>query len=147
MKRPLSPTPHLEFEHWCKHDLLRLADDLLGHDPLVIERCVAFVCAETRGIGHGRARAMTCRRLKHAVLNRSASEKLQSSILGRLERGDFSEQFKDQLRLAIHLSPKSTLAACQRGVASARPHVKRYCLWALALPSLAIAHRPRRHAA
>ena len=91
MKRPPLPSPHAEFEHLSKLDLLRLAEDLLDYDPIVVDYCVAFVCAETRGLWHGRARAMMCRRLKHAELGRSQREKLQSCILGRLEEGNFSE--------------------------------------------------------
>ena len=136
MKRPPLPPPHAEFENLSKLELLRLAEELLDYDPVVVDYCVAFVCAETRGLWHGRARAMMCRRLKHAELSRSQRDKLQTCILGRLEQGFFSEQFKDQLRLAIKLAPKAAIAACQRGTSSSHPHVKRYCAWALSLPAI-----------
>jgi hypothetical protein len=139
MKRTLLPAPHAEFESLSKLELLRLSEELLDNDPVVVEYCVAFVCAETRGLWHGRARAMMCRRLKHAQLARSQNEKLQACILGRLEQGNFSEQFKDQLRLAIGLAPKTAVAACQRSLSSTLPHVRRYCAWALSLPTIAIA--------
>jgi len=136
MKRPSLPVPHAEFENLSKLALRRLADELLDDEPDVVDCCVAFVCAETRGLWHGRARAMICRRLKHAELSRSQREKLLNSILGRLEQGSFSEQFKDQLRLAVHLAPKAAIAACKRGASSPHQRVMRYNSWVLSLPTL-----------
>jgi len=135
--RPPLPGPHAEFDHLSKLDLRRLAEELLGNDPVVVDYCIAFVCAETRGLWHGRARAKMCRHLKHAALSRSQRDRLLACILARLEQGNFSEQFKDQLRLAIHVAPKATLASCRRSQGSTQPHVERYCSWALALPVFA----------
>lgn len=114
------------------------ADALAQGEPIHVQRCVDFVLAETRGLWHGRARAMLCRRLKHCGLGRSHRTALLACILGRLLTGNFSEQFKDQLRLALHLDPTRTVAAAQEGLASGKPHVRRYAAWVL---SLAESHR------
>ena len=54
-----------------KSDLHLLADGLILEDPLAIAACVAFIRAETKGVWHGRARAMMARRLKHSNLSSS----------------------------------------------------------------------------
>ena len=125
-----------------KQELRALADRLLVQDVLAVDRCIAFVLADTR-LWHGRARAMVCRRLKHCPLGRSQRTQLLSSILLRLQTGAFAEQFKDQLRLARHLDRQRTLAAAERALASSRPHVQRYAQWTVAVcqspaPSIAV---------
>ena len=60
-----TPPVHAEFELLSKQRLIELGDRLLTFDVTAIGYCVAFVVAETKGIWHGRARAMFCRRLKH----------------------------------------------------------------------------------
>jgi hypothetical protein len=55
--------------------------------------------------------------------------------LHRLQSGVFSEQFKDQLRLAMQLDALQTLAAATRALSSERMHVRRYGLWLMSLPS------------
>jgi len=69
------PLPNSEFEFLPKVELHQLADELLNHEPLIVERCVQFVLAETHGLWHGRARAMMCRRLKHCELGRAPSRR------------------------------------------------------------------------
>ena len=116
-----------------KAELRLLADGLfLDETADAIERCIAFVRAETKGVWHGRARAMMARRLKHCTLSPDQRSELVSCIIGRLESGEFSEQFKDQLRLALHLDRQSALLACRRALASPKDHVRRYAAWAVA---------------
>ncbi|HEY0589599.1 MAG TPA: hypothetical protein VGD52_25960 [Pseudoduganella sp.] len=127
------PSPNqAEFEGLGKYDLHCLADLLLENDPAAIERCVRFVIAETRGFWHGRARAMMCRRLKHCELGQQHRAQLVEAITSRLATGLFSEQFKDQLRLAMHLDFQQTVGACREIVISApRLHTRRYAQWVL----------------
>jgi hypothetical protein len=121
-----------EFEGLSKCDLHCLADLLLEQNPAAIERCVLFVITETRGFWHGRARAMMCRRLKHCELGQQHRAQLVEAITTRLAAGQFSEQFKDQLRLALHLDFHQTVGACQKIVASAsRLYARRYAQWVL----------------
>jgi hypothetical protein len=62
----------------------------------------------TEGIGNGRRRARLCRQLKHAELSYAHKERCFTSILQRFETGRFSQNFKDELGLAVHLdTPRS----------------------------------------
>ena len=128
------PVEHAEFATLSKRELHALADRLIAQELVAVEYCVAFVLAETKGHWHGRARAMMCRRLKHVELGRTNRTKLLACILERLESGEFSEQFKDQLRLALHLDRAQSLRVCESATTSDRPHVRRYAQWALSLP-------------
>ena len=127
------PEAHAEFASLTKPQLHALADALLTCELGNVQRCVDFVLAETQGVWHGRARAMMCRRLKHCALVRAHRTALVDCITQRLVRGTFSEQFKDQLRLAMHLDPERTLAVCRDCLQSGKPHIRRYGQWALSL--------------
>ena len=119
------------FDALSKPALHALADRLLVDDVDGVERCVAFVVAETQGLWHGRARALMCRRLKHRRLSAAQRAALVACIAGRLAAGAFSEQFKDQLRLAMHLdlpAARRISAAC---LESPVAHVRRYAAWVL----------------
>ena len=128
------PAAHAEFDSFSKQQLHELADQQLTFVSLAIEYCVEFVLAESKGLWHGRARAIMCRRLKHCKLGRTHRTKLVACILGRLQSGEFSEQFKDQLRLALHLDSKQVLEACERVLPNPKPHVGRYVTWIISLP-------------
>lgn len=125
------PLPHAEFETLSKVELHQLADGLLNPEPWIIERCVQFVLAETQGLWHGRARAMMCRRLKHCALGRTHRSELVTCITNRLSHGNFSEQFKDQLRLAMHLDLEKTLKVSHSCLSNPMSHVRRYAGWVL----------------
>ena len=127
------PPPHAELRFLSKQDLRLLADGLLAPDPWIVDRCIEFVIAETSGLWHGRARAMMCRRLKHCEFGRTNRDRLVGCILGRLRTGSFSEQFKDQLRLALLLERSKTLETCEQALSSRKPHVRRYGALAIAL--------------
>src|SRR5262245_35191090 len=86
-----------------KAQLHALCDLLLTCSSDAIEESVAFLEAKTFGIWHGRARAMIARRLKHCRLSQRQRERIVRSILSRFVSGRFSEQYKDQLRLVLHL--------------------------------------------
>jgi hypothetical protein len=122
-----------DFGTLSKQELRALADKLLDQDPGVIDYCVEFVMAETKGLWHGRARAMMCRRLKHCQLGAEQQERLSECILDRLSSGNFSEQFKDQLRLALQIDERHTLTACQLASSSNTSHIRRYSQWALSI--------------
>jgi hypothetical protein len=111
--------------------LQELADRLLLDDSEAVEMCILFVEADTlRGVaGHGRVRARMCRRLKHCTLSPSQSQRLVSCIMERLDSGNFSQQFKDQLRLALHLDVRTTLAVALASCKDSRDYVRRYAEW------------------
>ena len=120
-----------EFEQMSKLDVHALADALTSGEAHVLERAVRFICAETEGLWHGRGRAMMCRRLKHLELPRAHRDRLLHAILGRLNSGHFSEQFRDQLRLAMRLDKEETVAAARSALDSRKEHVRRYARWVL----------------
>lgn len=74
---------------------------------------------------------MMCRRLKHCQVNESQREKLVACIAGRLALGSFSEQFYDQLRLAIHLDTGRFFEVTRRSLSGTKPYVGKYAKWVL----------------
>ncbi len=120
------------FESVSQAELLQLAGELTTNNADAVAQCVEFICVETRGHWHGRARAMMCRRLKHCVVNPVQRSQLVACITGRLGAGNFSEQFVDQLRLALYLDHEATVAAARTFLAATpKDHVRRYCRWVL----------------
>lgn len=131
MKRSTSTTA-TSCDALSKSDLLALADRLLDDAPDVVEQCVAFIEAESLGLWHGRARAKMSRRLKHCRLDASQCARLLQAILRRLVSGCFSEQFKDQLRLALYLDAARVYNVARSCCAySSADHVRRYADWIL----------------
>jgi hypothetical protein len=114
-----------------REELHALADRLLCDDLAGVEACLSFFQAETRGLWHGRARALIARRLKHCRLSPEQRTQAVDAILDRLASGRFSEQFKDQLRLALHLAPEQTLTVARKCQGSSADHVRRYATWIL----------------
>lgn len=109
-----------------------LTDRLSANDAEAIETCIEFIEADTKEIGHGRLRALMSRRLKHCTLHRRQQNRLVRCITQRLQSGNFSQQFKDQLRLALFLEPKSTFEAARKSRHDSRDYVRRYAEWILA---------------
>jgi hypothetical protein len=124
-----------ELQKLGKQDLHRLAACLApeaANRSVAIRDCVEFVVAETGGFWHGRARAMMCRRLKHCELSREQSTNLLECILDRLATGRFSEQFRDQLRLAISLDADRCFEVADQCRASQKEYVRRFAAWVAA---------------
>jgi len=119
-----------------KVELHELADELLLDDSAAIEQCVRFFEADTKGLWHGRARALMARRFKHCSLTPDQRTRLVRRVIERLLAGDISEQFRDQLRLALHLDAPGLLGAAQACSSDGRPYVRRYAEWVLS-------HKPR----
>ena len=119
-------------------ELHALADRLRtpAPDAHAVEQCVAFVEAASLQLGHGRARALMSRRLKHCrpPLTDDPRERRLRAILRRLYSGRFvqrfaavrsssqqfaavrssSQQFEDQLRLALSLDAARVREAAAR---------------------------------
>lgn len=131
--RPMMAKPMqvAEFESMSKSQVRTLADSLLSNEHGAVETCVRFVCAETQNIWHGRGRAMMCRRLKHLPLTDDQTQRLVDGILHRLSAGRFSEQFRDQLRLALQLSREDTFTAARQLMSAEKPYLRRYAQWIL----------------
>jgi hypothetical protein len=120
------------FDNLTKDQLHELADRLLHDDHAAIAESVAFLEAETRGVWHGRARALLARRLKHCPLSLEQQTRLSEAITRRLVTGNFSEQFKDQLRLVLHLDRAQVFATARNCTHHPKAYVRRYAEWILA---------------
>ena len=119
------------FDALSKASLRLLADGLLVEDAAAVAQCILFIEAETLGLWHGRARAMMSRRLKHRSLTPEQRDRLLDAITRRLLSGQFSEQFKDQLRLALYLDADRVYLAAEQGLRQPAAHVRRYAAWIL----------------
>lgn len=128
-KRLPAPTA---WDSLTKADVRAIADGILTRDADAVHDAVSFVCVESINLWHGRGRAMMCRRLKHVDLSRNQSAQLVGAILERLVSGRFSEQFRDQLQLAIYLDPESALVTARRAAKSDKPYVRRLADWTIA---------------
>lgn len=115
-----------------KAELLAVAKGLRLCHPDSVEAAVAFIAGESLGYWHNRARAKFARRLKHCPLQAHQAQVLVTAIVGRLVSGRFSEQFSDQLRLALQLDRTAVLMAAQVAAESPAAHVRRYARWVLA---------------
>ena len=122
----------MSYETLSKAQLHELADRLLHNNHRAIAESVAFLEAETRGVWHGRARAKLARRLKHCALSQEQQMRLIAAIMRRLVTGNFSEQFKDQLRLVLHLDHAQAFATARICATHSKAHVRRYAAWILA---------------
>lgn len=72
-----------------------------------------------------------CRRLKHCTLTPQQRVRLVRYVIDRLHTGDFGQQFKDHLRLALFLDSPSLFEAAQ-SLTDERDYVRRYVKWILA---------------
>ncbi len=126
----MKPQPH-SFESLDKAGLHTLCDRLLTDDSDAVEKCIAFIEADTLGLWHGRGRAMMARRLKHCRLSPPQGMRVVRAILDRFASGHFSEQFKDQLRLVLHLAPDRAFTVARSCQSAAAEHVRRSATWIL----------------
>ena len=108
-----------------------LANKLSLNDYEVVESCIKFIEADTKGVGDGRVRALMCRRLKHCTLSKKQRNRLVFYVTERLLTGNFSQQFKDELRLALFLDPSRTFEAARQSLKDRRNYVRRYAEWVL----------------
>ena len=74
---------------------------------------------------------MMSRRLKHCHLTAGQRGRLIRAIVRRLVSGRFSEQFKDQLRLALHLDAAHVYSVARSCAHISAEHVRRYADWLL----------------
>ena len=112
-----------------KQKLMSLADGLIIANPQSIGSCIDFIETDTRGVWHNRARAIMCRRLKHVELSAIDSDRVVKAILGKLKSGDFSEQFRDMLKLAAVLDPTTTQETAESLLCDKREFVRREAKW------------------
>lgn len=114
-----------------KRELQALADAVLLDEPFALGRAIVFFLESSRGFWHNRARAMLARRFKHCEISLEDRVAIVSCICERLTIGDFTEQFRDQLRLARLLDRRTLEDAAIRALHSRKDYVRRYARWVL----------------
>jgi hypothetical protein len=115
-----------------KSQLLALVKGVRACDFDAVDTAVAFFARESRGHWHNRARAKIARRLKHCALTPSQAACIVDAVISRLTSGRFTEQFDDQLRLALFLDQEKVQHSARQAIASDVQHVRRYAEWVLA---------------
>ncbi|WP_201766195.1 hypothetical protein [Rhodopirellula baltica] len=110
-------------------ELHSLIDDVKRGDIDATSRAVEFVSAESFGMWHNRARAKLCRHFKNNPPSEGAIKQMIDAIAGRLIDGRFSEQFKDQLSMAIRLDPDRMTGAVTVASCSDKDYIRRYADW------------------
>jgi hypothetical protein len=105
--------------------------DSLGSAPTEAElaEVVAFVCGRSRGHWHNRARAKLCRRLKHVALSPPMRKALVDAILDKFLEGAIDEQFRDQLRLLLHLDSFAVEQSTARVSIRSPLSTRRLAIW------------------
>ena len=115
-----------------RHDELNeLIERVKLCDVDAIEEAVVFTVKESFGLWHGRARAKICRNLRSRTIPRGFQDLLVQAISNRLLAGDFSEQFKDQLAMAIRFRPFEMAQCAKQACESPKDYVQRYGQWVL----------------
>ena len=74
---------------------------------------------------------MMCRRFKHVELSIADSERLVVAVLNRFKSGQFSEQFRDMLKLALTLDRDSTVSLARILAVDSRDYVRYHAEWIL----------------
>ncbi|HEY9605111.1 MAG TPA: hypothetical protein V6C85_26135 [Allocoleopsis sp.] len=115
-----------------------LTDRLLLNDPEAVETSIKFIESNSQDGGHGRVRALMCRRLKHCTLTPQQRTRLVRYVVERLYTGAFAQQFKDELRLILALDAQALFEAALESRTDEREYVRRHAEWILA-------HDPKYH--
>ena len=116
-------------DSYHKTELDALIVRLNQGDEDAIEESVAFVTGESFGIWHGRARAHICRNLKNIAIEDVIKDRLVECICQRLVSGNFSQQFKDQLMMALRFRPARLKDCAELAAGSSKDYVRRYAAW------------------
>lgn len=109
-----------------KCDLHQLIENVQSGSCDATSRAVLFVTCESFGLWHNRARAKLCRYFKNNPPSVTECSQMIDAIIQRLLEGRFSEQFIDQLSMAIRLDPKRMYIAAVAASHSEKAYVCRY---------------------
>lgn len=115
-----------------KHQLIALIDAMSSADEFAKEKLLTFFELQSKGMWHNRARAKIARRLKHLSLTPKERCRCVDAVGRRLLTGEISEQFKDQLKMAIELDIDRIAEFADKGSISDTPHIVRFSKWVLA---------------
>jgi hypothetical protein len=109
-----------------------LTDRLLLNDSEAVETSIKFIESNSQDAGHGRVRALMCRRLKHCTLTPQQRTRLIRYVVERLYTGAFAQQFKDELRLILVLDAHALFKVALESRTDEREYVSRHAEWILA---------------
>ncbi len=109
-----------------KSELHFLIADVRAGDEDATTRAVAFMCAESFGIWHNRARAKLCRYFKNHPPSADKCTQMVDAVIRRLIAGCFFEQFRDQLSMAVRFAPERMLDAATIASCSDKKYIQRY---------------------
>ena len=112
-----------------KQELHSLIEEVKRGNLDAKAKAIAFVAAESFGIWHNRARAKLCRYFKNHPPTKDACQTLTEAISSRLIDGRFSEQFKDQLAMAIRFDPDQMAETAAIALRSDKEYIRRYAAW------------------
>jgi hypothetical protein len=87
--------------------------------------------SSTEDIGNGRRRARLSRRLKHMQLSAEQAERCLTVVLQRLVAGNFSQNFKDELGLAVHIDPARTFKVGHSLLGHPKQYIAKYAAWVI----------------
>lgn len=117
-----------------KVDLYQLIEAVKAGDRDSISKATLFVAHESFGLWHNRARAKLCRHFKnHPPAQTEDCNRMIDAIIQRLIDGRFSEQFMDQISMAIRHDPQRLYAAAIAASTSEKAYIRRYAKRALQL--------------
>ena len=108
------------------NELHELIENTKAGSPDAIQSSVRFVVAESFGYWHNRARAKLCRHFKNHPPQLKECDRMVNAIFGRLTSGNFYEQFKDQLSMAIRFNREKMTKAANIAIKSEREYIRRY---------------------
>ncbi|WP_238154170.1 hypothetical protein [Synechococcus elongatus] len=110
-----------------KNDLHQLIEEVKTGNRDAVSKAALFVAHESFGLWHNRARAKLCRHFKnHPPAEVEEQNRMIAAIIQQLIDGCFSEQFMDQLSMAIRLDPKQMQVAAIAALTSPKAYVRRY---------------------
>lgn len=112
-----------------KSELHTLIEDVKRGDPDATNRATIFVASESFGMWHNRARAKLCRYFKNHPPSDAECNRMVDVIANRLFDGRFSEQFTDQLSMAIRFAPDRLAEAASVAARSEKVYIRRYSDW------------------
>ena len=112
-----------------KVQLHAMADALLLGEAGAKETAIAFFEQDSEGLWHNRARAMIARRVKNIPITQKEKERLVEAVKVRLSTGKISEQFKDQLKMALFLDRTATIDCARLSLSSQKAHIVKYARW------------------
>jgi len=118
-------------ESYAKAELNDMIERVKRGDRSLVYELVVFTLAESWGIWHGRARAKICRYLRNHPPDATLQSKLVDTVCTRLETGRFSQQFRDQLRMAIRFSADRMRLLADSLLSSEKMYIRRSAAWVL----------------